>query len=39
MNAAGPHNNRLMGDLRSVGLFCGNYHKKFQLHSGAIAGR
>jgi hypothetical protein len=33
-------NKRLMGDLRSVGLFCGkSYHKKYQLHSGAIAGR
>jgi hypothetical protein len=28
-----------MCDLRSVGLFCGVYHKKSQLHSGAIAGR
>jgi hypothetical protein len=33
------HNKRLMCDLCSVGFFCGNYHKKFQLLSGAIAGR
>jgi hypothetical protein len=31
------HNKVIMCDLRSVGLFCGRrYHKKFQLHSGAI---
>jgi hypothetical protein len=33
------YNKRLMYDLRFVGLFCGENHKKFQLHSGAIAGR
>jgi hypothetical protein len=32
-------NKKLMCDLRSVGLFCGDYHKKYQLHSGAIAWR
>jgi hypothetical protein len=32
-------NKRLMSDLRSVGIFCGVYHKKSQLHFGAIARR
>lgn len=31
------HNKRLMCGLRSIGLLCSGYHKKFQLHSGAIA--
>jgi hypothetical protein len=36
----GGYNNRLMCDLRSVGPFCGSkYHKKDQLHYGAIGGR